>query len=680
MPLKIQGRQAFKQKVKSNLNTSNGKDWKAYFRLNSEENWDATDEINVNLIIPKSVSSSKSKKEHVKKISVRMPLPNLRPRIKACNVSISACGTDIQPLACIKSQNGVFPVKTDSQKYLSSSKSLKTAKISRRIQKSSHISIKKTSSGNIEGKIEVVKKERGYDIQRENSPENKEFLNDKKEIGPLEPISSDRTGVNEKEDITIKESALEENILDGIQNQPTIDFYPTPSLDKESDQYNYQDENVDKLALTKVELPKPSINEVPTDENVDNFISTQIIEGDQGLNILLNMQLFLPEDKFDLIQERFACLLEELEVLFKNDFSKKPAELPSNNLPQYLTSTTQEESPTLITNFLETPIVTSQNESFQNELTEFFKEMQEFDNDTQKEVIFILKEIVLVLETLKHCEPEKQFCNLDQNVKSTPRLRCLIAQLKSAIQPLHPNPPISERTDVAAELGCLLDVLREILRNGYIDYENLVNTAHILCYIDDEFQQQGSFSNPLDVNIRKLLEIINAKLIHSSISSKNPNEERMLDTSNPISPTIIDAGKSVMGYQNEQYIPTPSANFVNSPVALVIAKFHELVQNLEKELSGVQESTVEKLLSTVHQIGAILTSNSDNIRQVNEIKDTLDKMEQKMIQSNSECLEVVSRLFFCSIIDGISGGTNQPKEHQRKKDFKKLKNFLKHQR
>lgn len=679
MPLKIQGRQAVKQKVNSNLNTSNGKDRKADFRLNSEEIWDTTDEINVNLIIPKSVSSSKSKKERVKKISVRMPLSNLRSRINACNVSISACGTDIRSLACIKSQNGIFPVKTDSQKYLASGKSLKTAKIPRRIQKSSHISIKKTSSGNIEGKVEVVNKEQGYDIQRENSPENKESLNDKKEISPLEPISSDGTGANEKEDITIKEPALEENILDGIQNQPAIDFYPTPSLDKETYQDNYQDEIVDKLALTEVELPKTSINEVATDENVDNFISTQIIEGDQELNILLNMRLFLSGNKCNLIQERVACLLEQLQILFKNDFSKKPAELPFNNSPQYLTSTTQEESPTRITNFLETPIVIPQNESFQNALTEFFKEMQEFDNDTQKEVIFILKEIVLILETLKHCEPEKQSCNLDQNVKSTPRLRCLIAQLKSAIQPFHPNPPISELTDVAAELGCLLDVLREILRNGYIDYENLVNTAHILCYIDDEFQQQGSFSNPLDVNIRKLIEIINAKLIHSSISYKNPNEERILNTSNPISPTIIDAGMSVMEYQNEQYVPTPSANFANSPVALVIAKFHELVQNLEKELSGAQESIVEKLLSTVHQIGAILTSNSDNIRQVNEIKDTLDKMEQKMIQSNSECLEVVSRLFFCSIIDGISGGTNQPKEHQRKIDFKKLINFLKHQ-
>ncbi|KAM3183023.1 hypothetical protein ACTXT7_011177 [Hymenolepis weldensis] len=642
MPLKIQGRQVVKQKVKSILNTSNEKDWKADIRLNSEENWDTTDEINVNLIIPKSVSSSKSKKERVKKVSVRMPIPNLHSRINACNVSISDCGTDIRSLACIKCQNGIFPVKTDSQKYLASSKSLKTVQIPRRIQKSSHISIKKTGSGNIKGKVEVVNKEQGYDIQGENSPEKKEFLNDKEELNLLEPISSDGTGENEKEDITIKEPTLEENILDGIRNQPAIDFYPISSLDKGTDQDNYQDEIVDKLALTKVELPKPSINEVATDENIDNFISTQIIEGDQGLNILLNMQLFLSGDKCNLIQERVACLLEQLEILFKNDFSKKPAELPFNNSPQYLTSTTQEESPNPITNFLETPIVTPQNVNFQNALTQFFKEIQEFDSDTQKEVIIILKEIVLVLETLKHCEPEKQSGNLDQNVKSTPRLRCLIAQLKTAIQPFYPNPPISELTDVSAELGCLLDVLREILQNGYIDYENLVNTAHILCYIDDEFQQQGSFSNSLDVNIRKLIEIINAKLIHSSISYKNPNEKRILNTLNLISPTIVDAGMSVIGYQNEQYIPTVSANFANSPVALVIAKFHELVQNLEKELSGTQENIVEKLLSTVHQIGAILTSNSDNIRQVNEIKDTLDKMEQKMIQSNSECLEALA--------------------------------------
>nr|CDS32884.1 expressed protein [Hymenolepis microstoma] len=785
MPLKL------KQKGKSNVNTSNKKDLKADLCLNSKRNCDTTTEINVDLTIPKPASCYESNKERVNELSVQIPLADPCSRIDACNVSISSHDTCMQSPARIKSQNGIFPVKRGSSKYLSFSKKIKAPQLPRRFQKSSNFFTKTSSSGKIEEKISVVNEEQGNEIRRENSSIDKERLNEKEGTNPFEPSCLDRTGEKEKEDRSIMESSLQQNgvmdqlkedslkevnegkrindvpeldifikfathgkeeitekvkqtpdlvcdkevsqssalcsinddvvhspsdqinpskqifsnesdkeciqnnliqpnenldttdkgicsnlsllletdglvkqiqamkdqlnkleqtvksrynvgvsvskhgnEIDGIGNQLPNDFHSTQSVEKDTEQDNYPNEDVNKLSLSKEASPKPLVNKAINDVGDDYCIATKTNADDRELDILLNMRLPVSGDKCNLTQEKVECFLEQLQILIENDVGKNPTELPLNNSPQYLASSTPEESPVS---------TTPKNESVQNVLKNVLKETQDFDDDSQKKVILLLEEIILILETLRHCQVEKQSCNLDQNVRSTPRLRCLTAQLKSAIQPFHSNPSMPETSDVSGELGYLVNVLGEILRNECMDCENLVRTGQILCYIDDEFQQQGNSSHPLDVNIRNVMEIIKIKLVHPPSGSSNPNEERIPNALNSILSSTIDDGKSLMRYQNEQCKPTAPDNFVDSSFATVLAKFRELVQKLDKELSSPQGSTVVKLLSKLHQIWAILNSNCDNICQVNEIKDILNGIAQKMTQSDSECLQAVKK-------------------------------------
>ncbi|VDO03014.1 unnamed protein product [Rodentolepis nana] len=511
MPLNIKGRKVVKQKGKSKSNKLNRKDWKADSRLKSERSCDTPTEVSVDLTNPKPCSES-----------------------DAYTASLSSRDTCMQSPVPTKGQNSISPVKNVSLKYQSLGKKIKAAQISKRFQKASKIFTKAAGFGNTGGKGLVANGKQGNEFRRANSPLDNGCLNEKGKTNPLGQIYLNRTGKKEKEDRSITESSLQQNEVtkkiqvmkdqlneleqtvkshcnvgasvskrgnevDGIGSQLPNKFQPTQCLNKGTEQSNNPNEDVSNLILDKEESLKPLVDEVTNGTRDDNCIDTQANVDEQELNILLNMQLMMSGDKCNAAQERVTYFLEQLRILLENDLNENPDELS-----QHLASNTTEEEPSVsTTNILQTSRTTPQK-----------AQTLGFDNNYRKEVMLLLEEIISILETLKRCQVEKQNGNLAQNVKSTPRLRSLIAQLKSAIRSFNPNPSMSETSDVLGELRYLIDVLGGILQNGCINQENLVKTGQILCYIDDEFQQQGNLSYPLDANIRNVMEIIKTKLVH----------------------------------------------------------------------------------------------------------------------------------------------------------------------